>query len=82
MKSRLKIVRANAPVCLAVCLLCFAGIALFAQGTTATVDGTVSDGAVAVPQASLVVKDLNTVVNRYCIQQFSRMPIGKYWRNV
>lgn len=77
MKSRLKIVRTAAPVYLAVCTLCFAGIGLFAQGTAATVDGTVSGGAVAVPQASLGLKDLNTAVNRHRIHQFSKM---RHWR--
>jgi len=43
------------------CTLCFAPSGLFAQGTTATVEGTVSDASgAAVPDASVVVRNLNT----------------------
>ena len=74
MKSRLNIVRANAPLHLAVCALCFAGIGLFAQAATAPVEGMVFGGAgAAAPEASLLVEGLNTMPTNIAPHQFSRM---------
>src|SRR5215469_9685628 len=61
MKSRPRIAGLPVLLCLVMCTLCFAPSGLFAQGTTATVEGTVSDASgAAVPDASVVVRNLNT----------------------
>ena len=61
MKSRSRIAGLNAVFCLVMYTLCFAPAELVAQGTTATVEGTISDASGAtVPEASVVVRNLNT----------------------